>query len=171
MESLEIDFMVLKKMMTAVTAQAALLDELLELLGRETTELSAVNIAAMTQTNQAKEALLKKISENAQVMQQAIADMATGEGLAPDSPFGVVAEHLSKKGLTEPLIWQARLKSTAEKIRQVATMNHGIAERFSSTIATSLNLVTRIINQSNVYGATGGYKKGTTGAVMINREA
>jgi flagellar biosynthesis/type III secretory pathway chaperone len=163
--------MELKKMMTAVTTQAALLDELLKLLERETTELSGVDIAAMAQTNQAKEDLLKKISEHAQVMQQAIADMATRDGLAPESPFAVVAEHLAKGGHPEPLTWQVRLKSTAERIRQVATMNHGIAERFSSTIATSLNLVTRIINQSNVYGATGGYQKNTTGAVMINREA
>lgn len=163
--------MELKKLMTATTTQAAFLDELLALLERETAELSNVNISAMTQTNQEKEELLKKIAEHAPVMQRAISDMAMGEGFSAGTQLGVIAEHLAKRGVTELLSEQKRLKTTAEKVKRVAAINHGIAERFASTIATSLKLVTRIINQSNVYGATGAFQKGQAGAVMINREA
>ncbi len=163
--------MELNDLIAAAKTQAALHDELLALLERESAELSTVNIPAMTQTNQATEELLGKIAEQTPRMQQAIAAMAAREGLAPASSFGVVAEELAKRGFAEPLRLRLRLKHTADKISQVATMNHRIAERFSSTIETSLKLVSRIINQSNVYGATGGYQKSTTGAVMINREA
>lgn len=163
--------MELQKLMTATTTQITLLDELLALLERETAELSDVNISAMTQTNLAKEELLKKVAAQALVLQQAISDMAMGEGFSSGASLGVIAEHLANKGVTELLREQRRLKKTAEKVRQVAAMNHGIAERFSSTIATSLKLVTRIINQSTMYGATGEFQKGQAGAVMINREA
>jgi hypothetical protein len=163
--------MELKKLMTATTTQTAFVEELLALLERETAELSGVNIPAMTQTNLAEEELLKKIAEHAPVMRQTISAMAVREGFSSDTPLGVIAEHLAKKGITELLREQKRLKKTAETVRLVAVMNHGIAERFVSTIATSLKLVTRIINQSTMYGATGGYQKGQAGAVMINREA
>lgn len=163
--------MELKKLMTATATQAALLDELLALLERETAELSDVNISAMTQTNLAKEELLRKMAEHAPVMQRAISDMAMREGFPAGTPLGVIAEHLAKRGATELIRDQKRLKKTAEKIKGVAARNSGIAERFASTIATSLKLVTRIINQSNTYGATGEYQKGQAGAVMINREA
>lgn len=159
------------KLMTAVTTQTALLDELLALLERETVELSDVNIAAMTQINQAKEELLKKIAEHAPVMQQAISDMAAREGLSSDASLGVIAEHLANKGVTALRTKQSLLKTTADRITQVAAMNHEIAERFSETISTSLALITRLINQSNIYGASGGYQRRPTGAVMINREA
>lgn len=163
--------MELKNLMTAVTTQAALLDELLALLERETAELSDVNIPAMTESNLAKEELIKRIAEHDPVMKQAISDMAIREGFSSDTSFGSIAEHLAKQGDAGLLTEQRRLKRTADRIRQVADMNHNIAERFASTIATSLKLVTRIINQSNVYGATGGFQKSHAGAVIINREA
>jgi flagellar biosynthesis/type III secretory pathway chaperone len=163
--------MELKKLMAATTTQTAFLDELLALLERETAELSAVNIPAMTQTNLAKEELLRKIAEHTPVMQQAIAAMAVREGFPSDTPLGVIAERLARKGVTEVLRERKRLEKTAEKVRRIAAVNHGIADRFVTTISTSLKLVTRIINQSNVYGATGEYQKGHAGAVMINREA
>jgi hypothetical protein len=163
--------MELKKLMTAVTVQAALMDELLALLERETAEMGDVNVAAMAKTNQAKEELLGKIAECAPVMEQAISDMAVREGFSSGTSFGVIAEHLSKKGFKEMQTKQQQLIRTGDSIQQVAAMNREIAERFAATIATSLNLITRLVNQSNVYGSSGGYQQRPTGAVMINREA
>ncbi len=49
-------------------------------------------------------------------------------------------------------------------------MNLEVAQRFSSTVTLSLDLMTRLVNQSNMYG-TGGYQQRQTGAVIINMEA
>ena len=59
----------------------------------------------------------------------------------------------------------------AEQVRRSTTLNREIAERFTSMVADSLGLMTRLINQSNVYGASGGYLQRPATAVMINREA
>ena len=163
--------MELKKLMTAVTVQVALLDELLALLERETVEMGDINIEAMTITNLAKEELHKKIAEHTPVMQQVISNMAVREGLSSGTSFGVIAKHLAKKGIKELHDKQEQLIKTGNRIQRVAAMNREIAERFASTISTSLNLITRLINQSNVYGSSGGYQQRQTGAVMINREA
>ena len=57
------------------------------------------------------------------------------------------------------------------QLQQVAELNREIAEKFSSTVATTLTLITRLANQSNVYGSSGGYQQPRNGAVMINMEA
>ena len=163
--------MELKKLMGAAAAQAELLQELLVLLERETSEMGDVNVAAMAKINQAKEELLKKIADQSTHLKQAIASMAAREGLYADAALGAVAEHFSKKGNGELRAIQRQLSGTADRIQRIAAINREIAERFASTIGNSLNLLTMLINQSNVYGATGGYQQRPTGAVMINREA
>jgi flagellar biosynthesis/type III secretory pathway chaperone len=163
--------MELKKLIGAVADHTVFLDELLAVLEQETAELSNVKIAAMTQTNVAKEELFRKISGHSSILQQKIAALAARQELSSEVSLGAIAEHFAKKGHGELLEKLSRLKKAADGIKQVATMNREIAERFASTISTSLNLVTRIINQSNVYGASGGFQQRPTGAVMINKEA
>ncbi len=163
--------MELKGLFDAVAVQAELLDRLLASLERETAELSNVKIDAMTRTNQEKEELIGKISRHSSVLQREIAAAAAVEGLPSDATLGAIAKHLAKKGQNELQQRQNSLKRTAARIRRVGAMNREIAERFAATISNSLNLMARLINQSNVYEARGGFQRRPSGAVMINREA
>jgi hypothetical protein len=164
--------MELKALFEAVSVQAALLEQLLELLEREVSELSNVKIDAITRTNLEKEELIGKISRHSSVLQREIAEVAAVKGLPSNASLGVIAKHFAQKGQKQLHEKQNSLKKTANKVKRAATMNREIAERFSSMISTSLNLITRLLNQSNVYGAKGGFQRcPPTGAVMINREA
>ena len=160
-----------KKLIDEIAAQTELLNELLAVLERETTEMGEVNIAAMTLSNQAKEELIGRIAERSPHIQLAVTQLAAREGLAGATTLGTVAEHVAKKGKREILAKQQQIRATAERVQQVAALNREIAERFSASVTSSLSLITRLINQSNVYGASGGYQVRPTGAVMINREA
>lgn len=163
--------MELKILIEAAAVQAGLLDDLLAVLERETAEMGAVNLTAMGCSNNAKEELLNKIAAHAPVLKRAVSGVAVREGLGAEGTFSVMAKLLEKKGVSEPLMKQRQIKATADKIQQVAGLNREIAERFSSTVSTTLNLITRLINQSSVYGSSGGYQQPRTGAIMINMEA
>ncbi|MDD2308107.1 MAG: flagellar protein FlgN [Desulfuromonadaceae bacterium] len=163
--------MELKKMIEELTVQTGLLNELLQVLERETAEMGDVNINAMTLSNKAKEELTARITKQTPCLQQAISAQAVREGLPGSASLGTVAVHIAKRGNRDPLARQQQIRMTAERIQQVASLNHEIAERFSASVTTSLNLISRLINQSNVYGASGGYHPRPAGAVMINREA
>lgn len=163
--------MELKTLIEAEALQAVLLDQLLAILERETAEMGDINIAAMAGSNHDKEELLAKIAAHAPVLKQAVSAMAAREGLSAQTSLGALVEQLAAKGIKEPLIKQQQLRRTADRIQQVAGLNREIAERFASTVTTTLNLITRMINQSSVYGSSGGYQQRRTGAVMINMEA
>ncbi len=163
--------MELRRLLEAVTALAALMHTLHTVLERETAEMGGVNIAAMADTNKEKEELIQKIADQELLMKQAIVGMALREGLAADTPFGTLATTLAQRGDRELFKKRLELKEIANKIQQVAELNREIAEKFSSTVATTLTLITRLANQSNVYGSSGGYQQPRNGAVMINMEA
>lgn len=163
--------MELKKMIEELTVQTGLLNELLQVLERETAEMGDVNINAMNLSNKAKEELTARIAEQTPCLQQAISAQAVREGLPGSASLGTVAAHIAKRGNRDLLTKQQQIQRTAERVQQVAALNREIAERFSASVTTSLNMITRLINQSNVYGSSGGYQPRSTGAVMINREA
>ena len=163
--------MELNSLIDEITVHGGLLQELLQLFERETVEMGEVNIAAMNVTNQAKEELIARIAGHSSRIKQAIAALAAREGLPATASLGELAEHVAKKGNRKLLAKQQEIHETAERIQQVAALNHEIAERFSDTVTSSLGLITRLISQSNMYGASGGYQQRPAGAVMINREA
>lgn len=163
--------MELKKLIEEITVHTGLLHELLQVFERETVEMGDVNIAAMNVSNQAKEEWISKISGHTEQLKRAIAALAVREGLPSTAALGAVAEHVAKKGNRSLLAKQQEIRDTADRIQQVATLNREIAERFSASATSTLGLITRLINQSNVYGASGGYQQRPAGAVMINREA
>lgn len=163
--------MKLNELLDRLAVQSGLLDELLAVLERETVEMGNINVNAMAEVNQAKEELINRISGHTQTMQQALSGLAVSYDLPATTSLKGIAEHLAKNGNGELLLKLERLSRTSDRIQQVAALNREIAERFSTTITTSLTLITRLINQSNVYGASGGYQRNSTGAVMINREA
>lgn len=163
--------MELKKLIEEIDVQTALLNDLLMLLEQETVEMGDINITAMNLSNQSKEELIGRIAEHSPRTQQAISQMAALEGLPVTASLGKLAEHIAKRGDRELLTKQQQIHKAAERVRQVAALNRDIAERFASAVTTSLGLITRLVNQSNVYGASGGYQQRPAGAVMINREA
>lgn len=163
--------MELKKLIEEIVAQNGLLNELLGVLERETAEMGDVNIAAMGISNQAKEELTTRIAERSQHIQRAVSQLAAREGVPGAVSLGILAEHFAKKGSGELLVKQKQIRATAERVQQVASLNREIAERFSASVSSSFNLITRLISQSNVYGSSGGYQLQPVSSVMINREA
>ncbi|MHB8057146.1 MAG: flagellar protein FlgN [Desulfuromonadaceae bacterium] len=163
--------MELKKMFEEIAVQTELLNQLLQVLERETAEMGDVNINAMNLSNQIKEELTARIAEHTPCLQKAISAQAVREGLPGSVTLGTLAAHIAKRGNRELLVRQQQIQSTSERIQQVAALNREIAERFASSITTSLSLITRLVNQSNVYGASGGYQQRPVDAVMVNREA
>lgn len=163
--------MELKTLIDQMAVQQELLEELLQLLERETTEMGSINVGAMDLTNQGKEQLSAQIAEQTPHLQQAISACAIREGLAGTVSLGSLAAQLAKKGNRNLLIRQQQLLAVSERVQRVAALNREIAEHFAASVTTSLGLITRLINQSNVYGASGGYQQRPAGAVMINREA
>lgn len=163
--------MKIKMLSEALSVQQKVLEELLDLLERETRDLADVNIEAMVEINSQKEEVGARIQVHTALLRQMIGEAAVGLGLPGDSPLGELAARLGQQGNKEILLQHEQLNKVAEQVQQVAAMNHEIAERFAATLNQSLNFLTRIINQSSVYGASGGYQQRPTGAVMINMEA
>jgi len=163
--------MTIKRLTETLTVQLRLLEELLVLLERETRELADVKLDAMTEINVLKEDVTKRIEEHTIALRQVIGEMAASVGLQPDCTLGEFAAIIGKQGNKEIPRLHQDLNRVAERVRQVATMNREIAERFVSTVSNSLNFLAQILNQSSVYGASGGYQQRQTGAVIINREA
>ncbi len=161
----------MKRLLAAIELQDSYLGELLAVLERESGELGNVDIAAMTKTNQDKEELYGKITTHSDELKQAIVALAELDGLSAGSTLGEIAEKRSRKG--DPLLLQKQeaLQDKANRIQQVAAMNLEVAQRFSATVTLSLDLITRLVNQSNMYGSGGGYQQRQTGAVIINMEA
>ena len=163
--------MELEKLFEEIEVQTEILQELLQVLERETAEMGDVNITAMNLSNQTKEELIVRIAEHTPHLQKAVSAFAVNKGLSESATLGVVAKHVAKSGNQQLLTKQQRIHTTAERVQQVSALNKEIAERFASSITSSLGLITRLVNQSNIYGASGGYQLRPAGAVMINREA
>lgn len=163
--------MEIKKLIEAITVQTELLNELLQVLERETSEMANIDINAMNLSNQAKNELIARVAEHSQNLQRTTSALAVHEGLQATASLGAIAEHVAKKGNRQLLTALQQLGRIAEQLQEVTVLNSGIAERFVSNVTTALRLIASLINQSNVYGASGGYQQRPTGAVIINREA
>ena len=155
----------------ALSIQLQLLRELLALLERETKDLSDINLEAIAEVNGLKTDVTSRIEKHTAPLREAIAGMALDEGLTANATLGEVASKLKIKGNRDIPRLHHDLNEEAEKIRRTLSLNHEIAQRFVSSVNNSLNLLSRVINQSNIYGASGGYQQRPAGAVMINREA
>ncbi|GCF83804.1 hypothetical protein GSbR_04040 [Geobacter sp. SVR] len=161
--------MVMKKLAEELSVHLGLLRELHELLERESRELADMKLDAMAEINDLKEELSQRIKEHAVSLRQAISSAAAREGLSATATLGAVAAAV-KSNQDIPRLHRD-LNQVAERIRQRLAMNGEIAERFAASVKNSLDLLSRVINQSNIYGASGGYQQRPTGSVMINREA
>jgi len=144
------------------------LKQLYRVLERETEELGNISLEAMARTNLEKEKLMGQIETNAEAFRQAIAAAGADAGLAPGVTLAEVAAGSRQKDMAK--LYQELLAAVQGVQRRAAT-NHRIAANFKTTTGSTLNFLARLINQSSMYGASGGYQQGMSGAVMINRKA
>ncbi|NTV49463.1 MAG: flagellar protein FlgN [Geobacteraceae bacterium] len=158
-------------LIAALETQLHLLEEFLNLLNRETRELADIQLDAMAEINSRKESIVASIETHSALLRKEISDAAIREGLSPEATLGEVADRLKQKGASEVSRLHMDLNRVADRVRQLTSINREIAERFAASITSSLELLARVINQSNTYGASGGYQQRQTAAVLINREA
>lgn len=163
--------MAIDKLTSALETQLGLLEEFFSLLGRETRELSDINLGAMAEITVQKESIAARVEAHSALLRKELEEAASRERLSPKATLGELADSYKQKGKQDVARLHQELNRVADSIRQSLSVNREIAERFAVSVATSLELLTRVINQSNVYGASGGYLQRPTGAVMINREA
>lgn len=161
----------MRDLIETLEKQLKQLDELLHLLRQETGELSGIQLEAMAETTSRKEQVSSQIEDQAATIRTQLEAAAAREGLPPRTRLGELAERYSRKGLHDLTRLHTRLNHTAEEVRQTLALNREIAERFSSSIGQTLDLMTRVINQASTYGASGGYQQQKVSAVIINREA
>lgn len=162
--------MKIKLLSEALTVQQKILEELLDLLECETRDLADVNVEAIVAINSKKEEAIARIQAYTASLRKVIGEAAVSLGLSVDISLGDLVANLGQQGNRDVLLQHEQLNKVAEHVRQVAAMNFDIAERFAASVTSSLELLTRVINQSNIYGA-GGYQQRPAGAVLINREA
>lgn len=163
--------MEIKILTDELSVQLGLLKELLELLKREAHELAEIRLEAMAEINARKEELSKLIEAHGSQLRETVNAALATAGLPVDSTLGQLAAYFKDQGKHEVSRLHEDLNLVATLIRQALDVNREIAERFAASVKNSLDLLARIINQSNIYGATGGYQQRPTGSVMINREA
>jgi flagellar biosynthesis/type III secretory pathway chaperone len=163
--------MATQTLIAALVAQLNLLEEFCSLLNRETRELSDIHLEAMAEINGLKENVVARIEAHSVVLRKEIEESATSEGLSSKTTLGDLAIVCNKKGNKDVSRLHGELNKTADRIRQLISINREIAERFAASVTSSLNLLTRVINQTSMYGASGVYQQRLASAVMINREA
>lgn len=163
--------MAMHTLTAALEAQLHLLEEFLSLLNRETRELSDIHLDAMAEINSRKEDIAARIETHSALLRKEINEAAVREGLTAKATLGELAGICKQKGNRDISRLHQELNRVAERVRQAISINREIAERFAASVAGSLELLTRVINQSSIYGASGGYQQRPAGSVMINREA
>ena len=163
--------MELKALANALSIQSGYFRELATSLERETRELSDINLEAMAEVNKQKEEIAVKIESHTEPLRLAIKNVALREGLNSEISLRELASAFKKKGNLEIPRLYGELKELADKNRELLTINREIAEKFAESVGTTIELLTRIVNQSNFYGSSGGYQQRPTGSVLINREA
>jgi flagellar biosynthesis/type III secretory pathway chaperone len=161
----------MKSLITALDQQLTLMKELHGLLKRETNELSDVNVAAMAEINAAKEDVSLRMQAHGIVLRAAIQAVASSEGLSANATLGDLVAVANKSGNRDIARSHSQLNELAGQIKELLSLNREIAEKFASSVGSSLEFISRIINQTSTYGASGSYQQRPAGSVLINREA
>jgi len=163
--------MEIKKLAEALVIQTKYFKQLAICLERETRELSNVNLEAMAELNKEKEDIASRIESHTEPLKKALIDVIQREGLDPETTLGGLAVILKKKGNLEIPRLYGELKQLADRNRELLVLNKEVAEKFAESVGSTIEVLTKVVNQSNFYGSSGGYQQRPTGAVLINREA
>jgi hypothetical protein len=140
-------------------------------LENETRAMTDINLEEMANLNKQKEEIAAKIESDTKLLMAAMKSVAEKHGLVSDIPLSELAAALRKKGNLEIPRLYSELKALADSNRRLLSVNREIAEKFAESVGTTIDLLTRVVNQSNFYGSSGGYQQRPTGSVLINREA
>jgi len=157
-----------KKLAEAISTESSLMEKLKNLLEREMHALSGIKIESLDSINSEKEALLAEMLIAAASLRSSVDELAGKHALPASSAFDDIVK---ASGVPELSRLREILNAITEKTRNQAELNREIAERFAETASSTLNILTGLINQTNLYGANGGYQQRQTGSIMINREA
>ncbi|OGT97438.1 MAG: hypothetical protein A2079_05615 [Geobacteraceae bacterium GWC2_48_7] len=160
--------MSIKKFADLLSFQLMLLEKIEIVMEHETEALSNINLDKLPDINLQKEDLSAEIEQTIINLRQLMTEQATKAGISPAATLGAIAEAID---LPEITALHKSLNTAAERVRDTATINREIAEHFAETAGSTLNILTGLINQTSVYGASGSYQQRTTGSMMINREA
>ncbi len=163
--------MELKKLAEELLIQSKYLKELASCLERETAELSNINLVAMAELNKEKEEIAARVESRTEPLKKAMLDVIRREGLDIETSLGGLSVVLKKKGNLEIPRLYVDLKQLADRNRQLLILNKEIAEKFAESVGSTIEVLTKVVNQSNFYGSSGGYQQRPTGSVLINREA
>lgn len=145
--------------------------ELEKCLEQETKDLSSINLESIAAINRQKEEIAAKVEARTEVLRRLLNDVSSALGLPADTSLGTLADKLRLRGNLEIPRLHKELNTVAEHNRVLLNLNREIAEKFSASVGNTLELLTKLINQSNTYGASGGYQQRQAGSVLINREA
>lgn len=157
-----------KKMAEMMSAQLLLLDKLQIAMELETDALSEINLDKLHEINNQKDELSAEMKITGAALRQAMTEQALKSGMPSDSTLGAIVAVI---GTPEISALHSSLNLKAERVRNITLVNREIAERFAETASSTLNILTGLINQTSVYGASGSYQQRPTGSIMINREA
>ncbi len=161
----------MNELIASLEIQLQLLEELYALLKREAGELSEIRLDAIAEINLLKDDVAGRIEAHSNLLRKEIAVAASCEGLQSETTLGELAALYKQKGFNKVSALHEDLNSTARGIKEAVSLNRTIAERFAVSVSGSLELLMRVINQSNTYGSSGAYQQKLTGAVLVNREA
>jgi len=161
----------MKNLVAALEEQLGLMKELHDLLKKETDQLADVKVAAMTETNARKEELSSRMYAHSAVLRTALQAGVLAEGLSPNATLGELVVIANRKGDRDIARLHSELNDLSGQVKDLLALNREIAEKFASSLGSSLEFISRIINQTSTYGASGSYQQRSAGSVLINREA
>jgi len=163
--------MIIKNLADELTKLLELFKELSVCLDQETKELANVNIKAIDAINTRKEELASRIEQQSAALKKRLEETSQSLGLPPESTLGAIAKKLQQRGNREIPRLHEEINKIGDNNSQLLALNREIAENFYTSVGTTLELLTRLVSQSSVYGATGSYQQRQTGSVLVNREA
>ena len=159
-------------LINALTEQMEVCNELRQLMLDEQQAIAVLDNARMEQLNNLKEDGVIRQRRAVDGMRNAMERLAGQVGLDVSATLSEIVRKLpgEVQGKLAPL--QQELQKTGVAVRDLASQNKEMLERFLITVNDSLGFITRVLNSSNFYGSGGTYLNNVrTEAMIVNREA
>lgn len=156
----------------ALTEQMDVCNELRRLMHDEQQAIIALDTARMEELNSLKEQAVLRQRRSADILKNAMAQLARQTGLDTKSSLSDLIGKLPVEAAKKLTPLQRELQQTGAAVAELAQQNKEVLERFLGTVNNSLGFITRVLNSSNFYGSGGTYLNNErTGAMIVNREA
>jgi len=149
-------------------SQLQLYEQLRRLLEEETGALVRKKLDDMENITGQKNQLSEDIQEADASLRRIVSLLATERGFAPEVPLATIVASMGKQKIS---LLCRRLAETWQRIQDVSSLNGAISSQFIRTAQLAQESLCKLINNSNMYGASGGYVWRNSGSIMINKEA